>query len=244
MTSLGSGAERSTPLDAATGAGARGGRRIGFQWYAAARVSRGASEGGFMTVSLGYKLSSEEQSPADLVRHDTLPDSLPPLLVAVGGKRGAEQAARLGDGMIGTEPERALLAAFDKAGGSGKPRYAELTVCWAKDEATARRTAREQWPTSGMESSLSWELPLPDALRGGRQARQRGRGRGVGHVRSGSRQASRRHPQVRRRGLRPHLRPSGRPGPEGLLRVLRARDSPGAEDPADPPAHGRRLAPA
>jgi coenzyme F420-dependent glucose-6-phosphate dehydrogenase len=91
----------------------------------------------------------------------TLPDSLPPLFVAVGGQRGAEQAARLGDGMIGTEPERALLAAFDKAGGSGKPRYAELTVCWAKDEATARRTAREQWPTSAMESSLSWELPLP-----------------------------------------------------------------------------------
>jgi coenzyme F420-dependent glucose-6-phosphate dehydrogenase len=56
----------------------------------------------------------------------TLPDSPPPLLVAVGGKRGAEQAGQLGDGMIGTDPERALLAAFDKAGGS-----------------------------------LSWELPLP-----------------------------------------------------------------------------------
>ena len=91
----------------------------------------------------------------------TLPDSPPPLLVAAGGKRGAEQAGSLGDGMIGTEPERSLLTAFDKAGGSGKPRYGELTVCWAKDEVTARRTALEQWPTSGMESSLSWELPLP-----------------------------------------------------------------------------------
>jgi len=91
----------------------------------------------------------------------TLPDAPPPLYVAVGGKRGAEQAGRLGDGMIGTEPERALLTAFDKAGGTGKPRYAELTVCWARDEATARRTAHEYWPTSGMESSLSWELPLP-----------------------------------------------------------------------------------
>ncbi len=91
----------------------------------------------------------------------TLPDVPPPLYIAVGGKRGAEQAARLGDGMIGTEPERALLTAFDKAGGSGKPRYAELTVCWAKDESTARRIAHEHWPTSGMESSLSWELPLP-----------------------------------------------------------------------------------
>jgi coenzyme F420-dependent glucose-6-phosphate dehydrogenase len=91
----------------------------------------------------------------------TFPDAPPPLYVAVGGKRGAEQAGRLGDGMIGTEPERALLTAFDKAGGTGKPRYAELTVCWARDEATARRTAHEYWPTSGMESSLSWELPLP-----------------------------------------------------------------------------------
>jgi coenzyme F420-dependent glucose-6-phosphate dehydrogenase len=34
-------------------------------------------------------------------------------------------------------------------------------VCWAKDEASARRIAHEHWPTSAMESSLSWELPLP-----------------------------------------------------------------------------------
>jgi coenzyme F420-dependent glucose-6-phosphate dehydrogenase len=91
----------------------------------------------------------------------TLPDVLPPLLVAAGGKRGAAQAGRLADGLIGTDPERSLLAAFDEAGGAGKPRYAEVTVCWAKDEATGRRIAREQWPTSAMESSLSWELPLP-----------------------------------------------------------------------------------
>ncbi|HKC98822.1 MAG TPA: TIGR03557 family F420-dependent LLM class oxidoreductase [Methylomirabilota bacterium] len=91
----------------------------------------------------------------------TLPDSPPPLLVAVGGRRGAEQAGQLGDGMIGTELERVLLTAFDEAGGAGKPRYGEITVCWAKDEAAARRIAHEHWPTSGMESSLSWELPLP-----------------------------------------------------------------------------------
>jgi G6PDH family F420-dependent oxidoreductase len=64
--------------------------------------------------------------------------------------------------MIGTEPEASLLAAFDRAGGARKPRYAELTVCWAKDEATAKRIATETWPTSAMESSLSWELPLPE----------------------------------------------------------------------------------
>jgi len=37
-----------------------------------------------------------------------------------------------------------------------------MTVCWAKDEATAKRIAKEQWPTSAMEGNLSWELPLPE----------------------------------------------------------------------------------
>jgi G6PDH family F420-dependent oxidoreductase len=92
----------------------------------------------------------------------TLPESPPPLLIAGGGTRSAEMAGRLGDGLIGTEPNPELLASFDKAGGTGKPRYAEVTVCWAEDEPAARRTARECWPTSAMEGSLSWELPLPE----------------------------------------------------------------------------------
>jgi coenzyme F420-dependent glucose-6-phosphate dehydrogenase len=91
----------------------------------------------------------------------SLPEIPPPLYVAVGGPRSADLAGRVGDGMIGTDPEASLLKAFDSAGGSGKPRYAELTVCWAKDEGTAKRIATEQWPTSAMESGLSWELPLP-----------------------------------------------------------------------------------
>ena len=92
----------------------------------------------------------------------SLPDTPPPLYVAVGGPRSADLAARLGDGMIGTDSDASLLTAFDEAGGSGKPRYGELTVCWARDEKTARRLAKEQWPTSAMESNLSWELPLPE----------------------------------------------------------------------------------
>jgi coenzyme F420-dependent glucose-6-phosphate dehydrogenase len=92
----------------------------------------------------------------------SLPETPPPLYVAVGGRRSADLAGRLGDGMIGTTPEASLLAAFDQAGGTRKPRYGELTVCWAKDEATAKRIAKERWPTSAMESTLSWELPLPE----------------------------------------------------------------------------------
>jgi coenzyme F420-dependent glucose-6-phosphate dehydrogenase len=91
----------------------------------------------------------------------TLPKEPPPLLVAVGGASSAEMAGRAGDGFIATSPERDLIEIFDKAGGKGKPRYGSLTVCWAKDEKAARRTAHRIWPTVAMESSLSWELPLP-----------------------------------------------------------------------------------
>jgi coenzyme F420-dependent glucose-6-phosphate dehydrogenase len=91
----------------------------------------------------------------------TLPDEPPPIVVAAGGRKSAELAAEKADGMVGTSPDGELLGHFDRAGGRGKPRYGEVTVCWAEREDAARRTAREAWPTAAMESSLSWELPLP-----------------------------------------------------------------------------------
>jgi G6PDH family F420-dependent oxidoreductase len=89
------------------------------------------------------------------------PETPPPLLLAVGGPRSADLAGSVADGMVGTDPSAELIGRFDRAGGAGKPRYAELTVCWNKSEAAGRRLAKEVWPTAAMESSLSWELPLP-----------------------------------------------------------------------------------
>jgi G6PDH family F420-dependent oxidoreductase len=91
----------------------------------------------------------------------TLPPAPPPLLIAAGGPRGAELAGRIGDGLIGTEPEAGLIDRFAGAGGRGKPRYGELTVCWAEDEKAARKLAREVWPIAALASALAWELPLP-----------------------------------------------------------------------------------
>lgn len=91
----------------------------------------------------------------------SLPDTPPALLLAVGGPKSAELAGSLADGMIGTDPDRDLIQAFARSGGAGKPRYAELTVCWSRSESAARRLAKEVWPTAAMESSLSWELPMP-----------------------------------------------------------------------------------
>jgi coenzyme F420-dependent glucose-6-phosphate dehydrogenase len=91
----------------------------------------------------------------------TLPEQAPPILLAAGGPRSAELAARIGDGLIATGPEADMVRAFDDAGGRSKPRYGSVTVCWARDLKTARKTAHRIWPTVAMESSLSWELPLP-----------------------------------------------------------------------------------
>jgi coenzyme F420-dependent glucose-6-phosphate dehydrogenase len=109
----------------------------------------------------GYQSHRGRHFTVENARLYTLPKTPPPIMVAVGGPKSAELAGRLGDGMVGTSPKKDTLRKFEAAGGRGKPRYAELTVCWAKDEKTARRTAHEIWPTAAMGSSLAWELALP-----------------------------------------------------------------------------------
>lgn len=54
--------------------------------------------------------------------------------------RAAELAGRIGDGLVSTAPDAELVEAFLGAGGKG-PRYGQVTVCYAKSEKEARRTA-------------------------------------------------------------------------------------------------------
>jgi G6PDH family F420-dependent oxidoreductase len=91
----------------------------------------------------------------------TLPDEPPPIIVAAGGSQAAELAGRIGDGLAATSPNKELKREFEKAGGKGKPCYAEMAVCWAKDEAEARRTAHEYWPIVALSGELSQVLPVP-----------------------------------------------------------------------------------
>ncbi|MGH7266965.1 MAG: TIGR03557 family F420-dependent LLM class oxidoreductase [Candidatus Rokuibacteriota bacterium] len=91
----------------------------------------------------------------------TLPNEPPPILVAASGEKAAELAGRLGDGLIATAADRKLVQTFRRVGGGGKPRFAEVTVCWARDEAAARRTARERWPIAALSGPLVTELALP-----------------------------------------------------------------------------------
>ena len=91
----------------------------------------------------------------------TVPEEPIEVMVAAAGKESAELAGRIGDGFVGTSPERELIERFEEAGGSGKPRFGQVTVCWAESEAEARRTAYEVWPNAALRGPLGQELPLP-----------------------------------------------------------------------------------
>ncbi len=91
----------------------------------------------------------------------TMPDNPPPIFIAASGPHSAEAAGRIGDGLITISPDTKLLEKFDRAGGKGKPRYCQMTMCWAKDMATARKTAYQYWRTSAVPGPLHPNLPLP-----------------------------------------------------------------------------------
>jgi coenzyme F420-dependent glucose-6-phosphate dehydrogenase len=91
----------------------------------------------------------------------TLPEEPPPVIVATAGDQATEIAGRVGDGMFGLVPDPEVIGAFEEAGGSGKPRYGQVHVCWADDEDEAKETAHRYWPNAVAAGNLPWELPLP-----------------------------------------------------------------------------------
>jgi coenzyme F420-dependent glucose-6-phosphate dehydrogenase len=90
----------------------------------------------------------------------TLPDAPPPILIAASGPESAKLAGRIGDGLISTAPDGKLLRAYGQKG----PKVGQVTVCWAKTEAAARKTALEWWPTAAIPGDNSQELPLPSSF--------------------------------------------------------------------------------
>jgi G6PDH family F420-dependent oxidoreductase len=91
----------------------------------------------------------------------TLPEQLPPILIAASGTRSAHMAGCIGDGLITVGVKARLIDQFTAAGGAGKPRYTELNVCWAPEEAEARRLAHTRWPIADLKGALLADLRLP-----------------------------------------------------------------------------------
>jgi coenzyme F420-dependent glucose-6-phosphate dehydrogenase len=109
----------------------------------------------------GLKTHRGRHYTVENARIYSLPDELPPILVAVGGMRSAELAAQAGDGLVGTSPVAETIERFHERGGEGKPAYGQIQVCWAESEEEGRRTALEWWPNGAVSGNLFLELPLP-----------------------------------------------------------------------------------
>ncbi|MDX9850127.1 MAG: TIGR03557 family F420-dependent LLM class oxidoreductase [Anaerolineaceae bacterium] len=91
----------------------------------------------------------------------TLPEKLPPILIASSAENSAELAGKIGDGLVSTAPLKEIIENFEQGGGKNKPRYGKLDVCWASTEKEGRRIAYQQWANTGIEGQLNQEIATP-----------------------------------------------------------------------------------
>ncbi|WP_305784613.1 TIGR03557 family F420-dependent LLM class oxidoreductase [Symbioplanes lichenis] len=108
----------------------------------------------------GYQSYEGKHLQLEDARVFDLPDELPVIAVAAGGKDAAAVAAELGDGLFATEPRADIVEAYGSAGGSG-PKYAEVPMAYAETEQAGidevLKTTR--WALTGWK--VMSELPNP-----------------------------------------------------------------------------------
>jgi coenzyme F420-dependent glucose-6-phosphate dehydrogenase len=90
-----------------------------------------------------------------------LPGEGVPVMVAAKGRKAAEVAGRIGNGLIGTSAEPTVIERFEAGGGAGMPKYGLITVCWGETEEAARAVAHEWWPNAVLPGDIGQELPTP-----------------------------------------------------------------------------------
>ncbi|MGY1814323.1 LLM class F420-dependent oxidoreductase [Blastococcus sp. SYSU D00820] len=93
-----------------------------------------------------------------------LPETRVPIGIAVSGKQSCAIAGELGDALIATEPRAELGEWFDEAGGSGKPRIAQMPISYDTDRQAAVTRAHSLFRWFGLGWKVNAELPGPSAF--------------------------------------------------------------------------------
>ena len=109
----------------------------------------------------GYQTHRGKHYTVEDMRIFDVPDGGLEIAVAAMQPQAAELAGRIGDALVNVAPKREIVDKFDEGGGKGKPRYGQITACYAKSKEDAKRTAFKVWPNALVEGSASQELPLP-----------------------------------------------------------------------------------
>jgi coenzyme F420-dependent glucose-6-phosphate dehydrogenase len=89
-----------------------------------------------------------------------VPEQPPELIVAAAAEHAARLAAKWGDGMISTSPDRAVVDEYRRGGGVG-PIYGKVTGCFEQTLEDAKRVAKVRSPNSAIGGAVSQELALP-----------------------------------------------------------------------------------
>jgi len=91
----------------------------------------------------------------------TRPEEPPPIHVAAEGPVTADAAGEMGDGLVATKPDASVVDDFRSAGDGDRPRYGQMTACYAESEETAAEILHENWRNAGLPGELGQELPTP-----------------------------------------------------------------------------------
>ena len=93
-----------------------------------------------------------------------LPDHPLKLGIAASGEQSCRLAGEKADCLIAVEPKSDIVAAFDAAGGGGKPRVGQLPVSYDPDRDTAIKRAQDLFSWFGGGWKVNAELPSTAAF--------------------------------------------------------------------------------
>jgi probable non-F420 flavinoid oxidoreductase len=94
------------------------------------------------------------------------PAQPPQMFGAAVTPASAELVGKWADGLltVAHKPQdlRAVIEAFRRGGGEGKPIHIQVALSWARSETEALRLAHEQWKFLALGGDISWELRSPE----------------------------------------------------------------------------------
>ena len=112
----------------------------------------------------GYTNFRGEHFDVESAKLWDLPDTRVPVGVAAGGKQACTIAGELADALIATDPLAELVETFDAAGGTGKPRIAQMPISFGTDRDAAVQRAHSLFRWFGLGWKVNAELPGPSAF--------------------------------------------------------------------------------
>jgi G6PDH family F420-dependent oxidoreductase len=83
----------------------------------------------------------------ETTRLHSVPDVPPAVFMSGIGDKAIELTGRIADGYMCVQPNADFVRLYRESGGGGRPVQGGLKVCWGANEAQARKTMDQLWPT-------------------------------------------------------------------------------------------------